>query len=171
MLNYYLGLALRSLRRNTVLTVLMIAAIGVGIGASMTTLTIFRAMSGDPIPHKSDQLYVPQIDNWGPDNVFKQSTDLLPIQLSYLDAMAWMKAGAAKRQTALYAAALPLKIFLDMLGVELQVSACSDAADLALLHPLIKSFEITAEDGCGFSSMKTRLLAVVKLLTTKGTRP
>jgi hypothetical protein len=37
-----------------------------------------------------------------------------------------------------------------MLGVELQVSACSDAADLALLHPLIKSFEMTAEDGCGF---------------------
>jgi len=24
------------------------------------------------------------------------------------------------------------------------------AADLALLHPLTKSFEMTAEDGCGF---------------------
>ena len=31
-----------------------------------------------------------------------------------------------------------------------EVSACSDAADLALLHALIKSFEMTAEDGCGF---------------------
>jgi putative ABC transport system permease protein len=109
MFSYHLLLALRSLKRNVVLTVLMIAAIGVGIGASMTTLTIFRAMSGDPIPRKSHQLYVPQIDNWGPDNVFKQSTDLLPIQVSYLDAMAWMKAGVAKRQTALYAAALPLR--------------------------------------------------------------
>ena len=31
MLNYYFTLALRSLKRNAVLTVLMIAAIGVGI--------------------------------------------------------------------------------------------------------------------------------------------
>jgi putative ABC transport system permease protein len=38
---YYFGLALRSLKRNVVLTVLMIAAIGVGIGASMTMLTLF----------------------------------------------------------------------------------------------------------------------------------
>jgi len=66
MFAYYFGLALRSLRRNVVLTVLMIAAIGVGIGASMTTLTMFRAMSGDPIPEKSTKLFAPQIDNWGP---------------------------------------------------------------------------------------------------------
>ena len=57
MFTYYLTLALRSLRRNVVLTVLMIAAIGVGIGASMTTLTVFRAMAGDPIPRKSRQLF------------------------------------------------------------------------------------------------------------------
>ena len=37
--NITFSLALRSLRRNVVLTLLMIAAIGVGIGASMTTLT------------------------------------------------------------------------------------------------------------------------------------
>src|SRR5271169_4803629 len=69
MFNYYLGLALRSLRRNVVLTVLMIAAIGVGIGASMTTLTVFRAMAHDPIPQKSAQLFAPQIDNWGGDKL------------------------------------------------------------------------------------------------------
>ncbi len=68
MFNYYLGLALRSLKRNLVLTVLMIAAVGVGIGASMTTLTVFRAMDRDPIPQKSRQLFAVQIDNWGPDN-------------------------------------------------------------------------------------------------------
>ena len=66
MFAYYFGLALHSLKRNVVLTALMIAAIGVGIGASMTTLTVFRAMSGDPIPRKSTQLFAPQIDNWGP---------------------------------------------------------------------------------------------------------
>jgi putative ABC transport system permease protein len=45
----YVNLALRSLRRNPALTLLMILAIGVGIGASMTTLTAFRAMGADPI--------------------------------------------------------------------------------------------------------------------------
>ncbi len=50
MFNYYLQLALRSLKRNVVLTVLMVAAIGVGIGASMTTLTVFRAMDARSDP-------------------------------------------------------------------------------------------------------------------------
>ena len=68
MFNYYVGLAVRSLKRNIVLTVLMIAAIGVGIGASMTTLTVFRAMDRDPIPQKSRQLFAVQIDNWGPNS-------------------------------------------------------------------------------------------------------
>lgn len=40
MFNYYFGLAVRNLKRNIVLTVLMIDAVGVGIGASMTTLTV-----------------------------------------------------------------------------------------------------------------------------------
>ncbi|HEX4050233.1 MAG TPA: hypothetical protein VHY19_05080 [Steroidobacteraceae bacterium] len=65
MLGYYFTLALRSLRQNVALTTLMIVAVGVGIGASMTTLSIFRAMSGDPIPEKSRQLFVPQMDNFG----------------------------------------------------------------------------------------------------------
>jgi hypothetical protein len=60
MLGYYLELATRSLRRNVVLTVLMIAAVGVGIGASMTMLTTLRVMSRDPIPDKSSVLFAPQ---------------------------------------------------------------------------------------------------------------
>ena len=40
MFGYYLDLALRSLRRNKILTALMIVAIALGIGASMTTLTV-----------------------------------------------------------------------------------------------------------------------------------
>jgi putative ABC transport system permease protein len=105
MFTYYFGLALRSLRRNVVLTVLMIAAIGVGIGASMTTLTVFRAMSGDPMPGKSTQLFTPQIDNWGPSKKslgFGDSEHLQP-QISYPDAVALMDAHAARRQAAMYA--------------------------------------------------------------------
>jgi putative ABC transport system permease protein len=102
MFNYYLSLALGSLRRNAMLTGLMIIAIGVGIGASMTTLAVFRAMSGDPIPRKSSQLFVVQIDNWGPNKPGEQTEDQLKDNLSYIDAMALMHAHAAKRQTAIY---------------------------------------------------------------------
>jgi putative ABC transport system permease protein len=109
MFGYYIRLALRSLRRNAVLTTLMIAAIAVGIGASMTTLTVFRAMSGDPIPQKSHRLYAPQIDNWGPIKPGAQPEDGLSDQISYIDAMALMKEHKAKRQSALYVARLSLQ--------------------------------------------------------------
>ena len=44
------------MRRTPVLTALMVLALGLGIGAFMTTFTVYYLMSGDPIPHKSDVL-------------------------------------------------------------------------------------------------------------------
>jgi putative ABC transport system permease protein len=108
MFRYYLGLALRSLRRNIVLTVLMVVTIGVGIGASMTTLTVFRAMDADPIPQKSAQLFAPQIDSWGPTDNPSEMEDKLEDQLSYIDAMALMHAQRAHRQVAGYATGFAL---------------------------------------------------------------
>src|SRR5690606_2340039 len=65
MFAYYFKLALRSFRRNRVLTALMVLAIALGIGACMTTLTTFHVLSGDPIPAKSDRLYYVQLDPAG----------------------------------------------------------------------------------------------------------
>ncbi|MGN6092949.1 MAG: ABC transporter permease [Luteibacter jiangsuensis] len=62
MLGYYLELALRHMRRNPMLTGLMALAIAVGIGASMTTLTVMHLLAGDPLPGRSQHLYYPQID-------------------------------------------------------------------------------------------------------------
>ena len=62
MFAYYFDLALRSFRRNKVLTALMVLAIALGIGASMTTLTVFHILAGDPIPQKSDKLFYPRIE-------------------------------------------------------------------------------------------------------------
>ena len=62
MYGYYLTLALRSFKRNRVLTALMVLAIALGIGACMTTLTVFRILSGDPIPSRSGQLFYVQLD-------------------------------------------------------------------------------------------------------------
>ncbi|MEO7053145.1 MAG: ABC transporter permease, partial [Rhodanobacter sp.] len=53
MFGYYLDLALRSLKRNRVLTSLMVLALGLGIGACITTLTVLKLLSGDPMPQKS----------------------------------------------------------------------------------------------------------------------
>ena len=99
MFSYYLKLGLISIRRNPLLSLLMIAAIAVGIGASMTTFTVNYIMSGDPIPQKSDQLFYVQLDNWDPyeevDDGFEP-----PDQMTYMDAMALMRAGKAYRQVA-----------------------------------------------------------------------
>ena len=110
MFTYYLTLAVRSLKRNVVLTVLMISAIGVGIGASMTTVTLFRAMDADPIPDKSTRLFAPQIDNWGPTNkrVVGGDEEHLQDQLTYTDAVNLMNAHAATRQAAMYVTGLAL---------------------------------------------------------------
>ncbi len=62
MFTYYCHLALRSFRRNKVLTALMVLAIALGIGASITMLTVLHNLSGDPLPSRSGVLYHPQVD-------------------------------------------------------------------------------------------------------------
>jgi putative ABC transport system permease protein len=105
MLGYYLLLAMRSLKRSIALTVLVIAAVAVGVSASMTVLTIYRGMSTDPIPRKSGQLFAPQIDSWGPVRVLPPSfSDRLEDQLSYRDVEQLLKSPIPRRQVAMYTA-------------------------------------------------------------------
>jgi putative ABC transport system permease protein len=99
---YYLDLALRSLKRNPVLTGLMITAIGFGIGTSMTSLSVSRAMSGDPIPEKSGKLFMVQLDSLGPDRRGERNEDGLDEYMSYIDTMALKNLHAAQRQTRIY---------------------------------------------------------------------
>ncbi|HEX7348804.1 MAG TPA: ABC transporter permease [Rhodanobacteraceae bacterium] len=99
MLGYYLYLALRSLRRAPILTTLMLLAIGLGIGSAMAVLTIYRAMSADPIPGKSAHLFVPEIDPWGHDHGFGNNP---PNQLTYIDTEQLLRQPIARRQTPTY---------------------------------------------------------------------
>lgn len=100
MFAYYLNLALRSLKRNKALTVLMVMTIAFGVAASMTTWSVFRAVSGDPIPWKSAQLFVPQIDNWGPDRSGPKNEP--PDAMDYIDAVNLMRAHRAEYQSPAY---------------------------------------------------------------------
>jgi putative ABC transport system permease protein len=96
MLAYYFDLALRSFKSARALSVLMVLALALGIGACMTTLTVYHVLSGDPIPHKSDRLFDVQIDaasmvGWRPG-------EEPVLQLTRFDAEALLRAGQAKRQ-------------------------------------------------------------------------
>jgi putative ABC transport system permease protein len=100
MFRYYLGLGFRSLRRNPVLTVLMVLTLSVGVAASMTTLTLLHGMSGDPIPGKSDRLFVPRLDNAPADNPPGDGEPAT--QVTHTDAMALWEQGKGKRRTPIY---------------------------------------------------------------------
>jgi putative ABC transport system permease protein len=89
MFGYYLKLASRNLRRNPGLTALMIGAVALGIAVCVMTLTMYRAMSGNPIWWKNDVLYAVTMDFWDPnEDYFDSKPELAPWQLTYRDAMA-----------------------------------------------------------------------------------
>ncbi|HET6632948.1 MAG TPA: ABC transporter permease [Rhodanobacteraceae bacterium] len=100
MLAYYLNLGLRSLKRNPALTALMVMTIGFGVAASMTTWSVFRAVSGDPIPWKSAKLFVPQVDAWGPAR--RGDSGNPPEAMTYADATNLVRAHRARYQSAMY---------------------------------------------------------------------
>ena len=103
MFNYYLKLAWKSIRRNPILSSLMVLALGLGIGTFMTTYTVYYLMSGDPIPHKSSVLYAVQLDNWDPNSPPTESQRDVQPQITYRDAEFLMHADTpATRQAAMY---------------------------------------------------------------------
>ena len=97
MLAYYLRLAWISIRQSPGLSFLMVLAIGLGIGAAMTTVTVNYLMSANPIPHKSEQLFYVQLDSWDPHQPANENGDP-PDQLTYRDATALLAAKKAYRQ-------------------------------------------------------------------------
>lgn len=107
MFKYNLKLALKSMRRNPIMTTLMIAAIAVGIGISMTTLSVYHMMSSDPIPHKSDVLFAVTLDSWNPLRPFDDDRpERAPHQLTFHDAERLVALGKGKRQTAMFESSL-----------------------------------------------------------------
>ena len=108
MFAYYLQLGLRSLRRNPILTALMVVGIALGIAASMTTLTVLHLMGSNPIPWKSDKLHYVQLDNWSGDQPYYDD-GRPPDQVTYQDAVALMKAAKADKQAAMFKLSLPVQ--------------------------------------------------------------
>lgn len=100
MIAYYFRLALISIKRNPILSGLMVLAIALGIGACMTTITVNYLMSNNPIKHKNDVLFHIQLDSWSPHEAAREPNDP-PVQLTWTDANNLQKAQKAFRQAAM----------------------------------------------------------------------
>ncbi|SFC79065.1 ABC transporter permease [Pseudoalteromonas denitrificans] len=99
MFSYYIKLALVSMRKTPGLVALMVLAIGLGIGAAMTTVTVNYLMGTNPIPHKGDDLFAIQLDSWDPNEPHSEP-NLPPDQVTYTDAINLIDSAPAFRQTA-----------------------------------------------------------------------
>ena len=101
---YYLRLAVRSVLHTPWISALMVLAIGLGIGACVTTLTIYRLLAGDPLPGRSHLLYYPQLDP----TAGAQVPSAPPDMMDYTSAVALWRSRRAERQAIMTNA--PLKI-------------------------------------------------------------
>lgn len=100
MFAYHVRIGLLSLRRNKFLTALMVLAIGMGIGAAMTTLTVFNVVSGDPMPGKSERLFHPRLD--APSMSGYAPGGEPPDLMTRFDAEDLLRDKRGKRQAAMY---------------------------------------------------------------------
>ena len=158
MFGYYLDLALRSLKRNPVLTALMVLAIGLGIGACITTLTVLHLLSGDPLPDKSGQLFYPQIM---PDT--RSQAEPEP-QFTYIDATNLLREHHADRQAIVVSA--KLKVFGPQAGT--RPMSLSTVASTADFFPM---FDVLFQYGEGWTTAddnaRARVVVISQALNDK----
>jgi putative ABC transport system permease protein len=103
MLAYQIRLALRSLRRNPVLTLLMIGGIALGIAVAMIFVTLHYVLGGNPIPSKSDRLHYVQLDSWDPERPWDpDEPDEPPVQLTHIDMVGLMESDIPTMQTGMF---------------------------------------------------------------------
>jgi len=101
MFGYYLRLSLRRCRQNLAVVGLLVLTMAIGIASTMTAMTIFGALAGEPLPGISSQLYVATmdareaVDKDNPD--YKQPDSYLKLG----DAKALVDAHRAPQQLAL----------------------------------------------------------------------
>jgi putative ABC transport system permease protein len=159
MLQYYFKLGLHSLRRNPALTALMVLTLAIGVAASISTLTILHMMSGNPIPAKSEQLFVPLIDN-GPLERYTAGQMPEDNQISYRDAMNLLAGGHGVRRTAVYGLHDGIEPARTDLGV-VEVDGIAATSDF---FPM---FEVPFLYGAGWSPAEDKNAANVVVLSRK----
>jgi putative ABC transport system permease protein len=100
---YQLKIALNSLRRNPILTALLIGGIAIGICVSTTFIALRHVFEKDPLPGKSQSLFYVRLDNWDPQRAYvAEDPKSLPTMVTYRDARELMKSDIPTRQTATF---------------------------------------------------------------------
>jgi putative ABC transport system permease protein len=100
---YYIRLALKSFQRTPGLTALMVCAIALGIAVCVMTMTVYHAMSGNPIWWKSDRLFAVRMDDWDPTRPYDpRFPNQPPPQLTYKDAVYLYGSKIPERKTITY---------------------------------------------------------------------
>jgi putative ABC transport system permease protein len=113
MVTYNLRVAAKSLRRNPILTAVIIAAIALGICVSTTFTTVRHMFTRDPLPGKSDKLFYVRLDNWDKDEAYPANSDIgnvhrVPPQIPYKDAAELTRSTMPVRQFLSYVARVPV---------------------------------------------------------------
>ena len=103
MVFYNLRLALLSLRRNRVLSALIVGGIALGIAVSTLFSTMRHAFARDPLPGRSQRLFYVRMDSWDPLKPYPGDDPTRPpTQVTYIDAMNLMRSDLPVRQTATF---------------------------------------------------------------------
>lgn len=103
MLLYNLRIAAKSLRRNPVLTTLLVGAIALGICVSTTFIALRHVFEKDPLPGKSETIFNVRLDNWDPTRAYDpDNPKSLPIMVTYRDMRALMQSDIPTRQTGTF---------------------------------------------------------------------
>ena len=109
MFAYQLKIAIKSLRRNPILSTLLVVGIALGIAVSTAFVTTYYMMAQDPIPEKSDQLFYVQMDAWDPDRPWNDDDPLEPPdQLTFRDVEGAMASGIPTYASGMYKAQLTI---------------------------------------------------------------
>src|SRR5687768_13463881 len=98
MFTYHLKIATTSLRRNPILTLLLIGGIALGICVSTAFVTLQHMFSQELVPGKQDQLFYVRLDTWGKD-VKRFGDETIPGLMTYKDAAALQRNPLPARQT------------------------------------------------------------------------
>lgn len=107
MFAYQLRIAWLSLKRNPILSALLVAAIALGVAISTTFVTVHHIYSGDPIPSKSDLLFHVEMDSWDPDRPFdRYHPERPPYQVTYRDMKGLMSSDIPTLQSGMFIAGL-----------------------------------------------------------------
>lgn len=109
MLLYNLRIALLSLKRNRILSTVIVGGIALGIAVSTMFSTMRHAFAKNPIPEKSDVLHYVRMDSWDPLKPYPGDDPTRPpTQITYRDMVEIMKSDLPVRQSGMFKANLLL---------------------------------------------------------------